>query len=458
MVKFRHLEIRTKLILLIIAAGIFCILLFCLAWTNRWNVWQLLSDSEKIHLLLKPDKDFIEKLENEAIKYDIPDSENDTERINVMKPFFDIVDKYTAIYIYGNDGRFLAKKFPEKLENSRFYSFLRIGYELADDAGEHTISLRFRNGRCRVIIKYYHSSLFFVQYLAVCLIVCIFLFFFMILSFTNRKLRSVIRLKQYILQMSTGDLDTPVPEMDHDEIGILARELDMLRTTLRDNIISEQQMHKANWELVTALSHDMRTPLTILKGYLEILRLNRNPQMQADYIERCFQKTEDIGKMMDQIFDYALVYDEAGYVNEKEDEMIHTEIPILFLIDTLNEHIDFLSLIGFKIETHYPLDLSDPTQAFAGSKMMVKRVLSNLFSNAIKYADKKATVALSLSLSDTLTVLMENSVKHECGITESTQIGLRSSRMMMEKMGGGLNMQIADGRFLAEVTFKIAAR
>lgn len=144
------------------------------------------------------------------------------------------------------------------------------------------------------------------------------MFFFIILFFTTRKLKSVIRLKQHILQMSAGDLDTPVPDMDYDEIGILARELDMLRTTLRDSIISEQQMHKANWELVTALSHDMRTPLTILMGYLEVLRLNRNPGMQADYIERCFQKTEDIGKMIDQIFDYALVYDKAGSVNEED--------------------------------------------------------------------------------------------------------------------------------------------
>ncbi len=99
MVKFRHLEIRIKLVLLIFAAGIFCVLLFCFAWTNRWNVWQFLSETDGIHLHLKPDKDFMEKLEREAVKYDVPDSENDVERIHSMKPFFDIVDRYTAIYI-----------------------------------------------------------------------------------------------------------------------------------------------------------------------------------------------------------------------------------------------------------------------------------------------------------------------------------------------------------------------
>ncbi len=68
--------------------------------------------------------------------------------------------------------------------------------------------------------------------------------------------------------------------------------------------------------------------------------------------------------------------------------------------------------------------------------MMVKRIFSNLFSNVIKYADREAAVTLSVSLSDTLTVLNGNSVKPERGISESTQIGLRSSCMRMEKMGG----------------------
>lgn len=97
---------------------------------------------------------------------------------------------------------------------------------------------------------------------------------------------------------------------------------------------------------------------------------------------------------------------------EGEDGIICEEIPILFLVETMNEHVDFL------------------------------------------HADKEAAVVLSISLLDTLIVRMEYRVKHECGIAGSTQVGLRSSRRMMEKMGGGLHMQIAGGRFLAEVFFK----
>ncbi len=162
-----------------------------------------------------------------------------------MKSFFDTADKYTAIYLYGNDNKFLAKKIPDILEKNRFYSFLKIGYELTDDTGEHKMSLPFRNGRCDVIIKYYHTSHFFIRYLTVCLVVCVFVLLYYPV-FINKKLTSVIRLKQYILQMSTGDLDTPVPHINYDEIGILARELDLLRTALRDNMISEQQLQKAN--------------------------------------------------------------------------------------------------------------------------------------------------------------------------------------------------------------------
>ena len=84
--------------------------------------------------------------------------------------------------------------------------------------------------------------------------------------------------------MSSGDLTTPVQSAGCDEIGILAIELDSLRSALRENFLHEQEVHKSNQELIAALSHDLRTPLTILKGYLEILNLNRNPDMQTEYI------------------------------------------------------------------------------------------------------------------------------------------------------------------------------
>lgn len=53
--------------------------------------------------------------------------------------------------------------------------------------------------------------------------------------------------------------------------------------------------------------------------------------------------------MIDQIFDYALIYDESGYVNRAEDEMIYTEIPISFLVNMRIAGVRFLAEVIFKI-------------------------------------------------------------------------------------------------------------
>ena len=99
----------------------------------------------------------------------------------------------------------------------------------------------------------------------------------------------VASLKDEILRMAAGNLRDSVPEMGQDEIGIIAEELDNLRTALQDTLVREKESRRANQDLITAMSHDLRTPLTILNGYLEVLRLNRNPEMHEEYLNRCLQ-------------------------------------------------------------------------------------------------------------------------------------------------------------------------
>ena len=122
-------------------------------------------------------------------------------------------------------------------------------------------------------------------------------------------MKEVDRLEQHILTMASGDLTTPVIPGSKDELGIICKRTDNLRITLHETITNEQESHQANQDLITAMSHDLRTPLTVLKGYLEILRLGKNADMQTEYLNRCIKKTEDIQEMSDRMFEYALVYE-----------------------------------------------------------------------------------------------------------------------------------------------------
>lgn len=456
-----HIKIRTKLFFLIAITGICCFSSFRFFWHQKWNIYYFLTENlpSGMQIFPVPDEDFWMKLHAEAKKYNIPDSEEDTETVNALKPFFSLADQYTAIYIYGlKDGKYRAGRYPDiTLWNEPFNTFFQFAYRWIDDDIDQVYerAVEFKNGYAYVMIYFYHSSFFFVPYGIFCLILCVSLFLAVILFFVGKKLKTVVCLEKSILQISSGDLDTPVPVSGSDEIGILASELDHLRLTLHENIQTEQNLHKSNQELIAALSHDLRTPLTILKGYLEIVRLNRNPDMQTEYVNRCLKKTEDIQELTGRMFEYALVYDAAG--TEKDLQL--TEISPDFFLESVKEHADFLQLAGFQTRLHLFGTPADSTVSFqdtsyiAADISMVKRVFNNLISNIIKYADKKEAVFISVSAGPTLTILLKNRIRNSQDCMESTQIGLQSSCRIMEQMNGTLSVWSDQEFFTAELNF-----
>lgn len=446
MTRFKNFRIRTQLSLLILITGVVCFLLHQFLWLHKWNVWEALAHNSMISLNIFPDldDDFWLTVRQEALKYNIPESEDDTEAVEAIQPFFELADDYTGIYIYGlEDGAYRAGQFPRIMDSDNFRFTFDHFYQWTNGSGEisYDFPVEFQNGYAQVSFVFYHRTRFVMPYFAFCLGTSIVLFFAVILFFISRKTKSVVLLKQQILQMSTGNLTTPFPALGQDEIGILSHELDGLRLALQETITQEQESHRANQDLIAALSHDLRTPLTILKGYLEILKLNPKPDMQGKYLEQCLRKTDEIKEMTDRIFEYALVYEDT---ETPKLSPLSTEV----LYQHLEENADFLRLIGF----HTELSLSQTeTVSFLGDTAMLKRIFSNLFSNIIKYGDKKEPVIITGSVEDKIVIVLKNTVKPEHSDACSTQIGLKSVRKMMELMDGTLDVEMSAPQFTARL-------
>ena len=448
-------KIRTKLLLLIIITGVASSLLFQGMWNCRWKVWDVLSDVGFFDdILPNADDNFWDNLFNKAADYDLPDSETDSKAIDALTPFFDeTADEYTSIYLYSlTEGKYLAGRYAQIMDSENFRVPFDITYRWTDGANEERFEMpiKFKNGYATVIVYFYHQTYFITPYFFACLICCLTLFLGSILYFVRRKMKEVNRLEQHILTMASGDLVTPVTPGSKDELGILARELDHMRITLHETITDEQESHQANQDLITAMSHDLRTPLTVLKGYLEILRLGKNADMQEEYLNRCIQKTEDIQEMSDRMFEYALVY-------EKDTQPELRGLPASTLLDHLTENADFLHLTGFQTELHMPED--EPAD-YEGDPALIKRIFNNLFSNILKYGDKKAPVVITLcqntdsNHTPKLVITLENAIKSDLADIESNRIGLKSAEKMMQLMHGELHYTQSTASFTAVLTFK----
>lgn len=446
--KISRMKIRTKLSFLMLSSAVISLLLFAFLWNNMGNVWEFLCRYPELSW---DEQALIEKLEETAKYYDVPDSEKNQEQSELIEPFFEIRDEYTGIYIYEKDGKGLyrAGAYPQIIDEMVSRNLMDLGYKLTTGSieGIDENLIEFHNGEFNVLIYSYHALKLVFPYLLFSILLSVAVFLILNLLFINRKMNQVLCLKDEILLMAAGDLKHPIPNCGEDEIGILSAELDNLRVALDENIQQEEESRKANQDLITAMSHDLRTPLTILNGYLEVLKLKRIPaSMEEDYLDRCLQKTSDIKELTDKMFEYALIFEET-------EEMNMTEISIESIREMLRENLDFLRLAGFKADAA----MEESTGIITGDETMIKRIFNNLFSNILKYGDKRNQVKLNLQVEkQQIKVTLINTVKNEKDKLDSNRIGLKSVEKMVGLHGGELYVLNEAGVYNVQVAFPVA--
>ncbi len=307
-------------------------------------------------------------------------------------------------------------------------------------------ALEFQDITGEVMIYSMHQAKIVLPYFLIALIISM-LFFSPVLIYVWNRMRYVGRLKNEILVMAEGDLEHPVTVKGKDEIGILARNLDEMRLALDDNIRREQEGKKANHDLISSVSHDLRTPMTTLYGYLEIMGQKKCPeQKREEYIARCIEKVEEIRTLSDKMFEYALVY-------ETHEQTELSEIYLGELLEELEGHQEFLRLKGYCVETEFQVEES---AKILGNHMLFRRMFNNLFSNILKYGEKGAPVAVKAALDrGSLQMVFLNERRKRMKQVESNRIGLKSVRKMTELQNGKFFMVEGEDTFAVTMEFPL---
>ena len=135
-------------------------------------------------------------------------------------------------------------------------------------------------------------------------------FFVLILWFFRRVTRRVIRLSREADAIGDGDLEAPITLQGEDELSQLAQEVDAMRHSVIARMSGERRAWEANSELITAISHDIRTPMTSLIGYLGLLNENgfQDPQRSAQFAASAYEKAMELKDLTDELFKYFLVF------------------------------------------------------------------------------------------------------------------------------------------------------
>ncbi len=462
---FPALKIRARLLLQILIGGICALLLWEFLFRNVDTVW----DSVKT---LPPFYMDIDALSEQTAAYakdlDLPDHEISIDVDNpgdaeAYLPFYELCDKYTGLSFYSVDDGLYRFGFAPRIltdpdSNAYFWraidsiSLNSVWYaieliSLRSDLYHDEFTVVFRNGAATAFVSNYRVILFGCLYLFGAAMLSAALFFGIVLHYINSRIRSILILHEEAALMASGDLSHTVPDVGQDEIGELGCGLDSLRTALLENIRQEEAARDSNRDLIAALSHDLRTPLTILNGYLEVLKLeSAAPAARGDYLGRCLQKTAEIKELTDRMFEYALVYE----VNETPE---FAELPAAFLRQCLLENLDFIRLAGFRTDIS-----SLPENAVLhGDLTMLRRIFNNLFSNILKYGDKKTAVSLCASVNDgSVCIRLSNAVRPDADDAAGNHIGLKSAQKMAALHHGTLQYDRCGELFVVSLSLPAA--
>ena len=266
-------------------------------------------------------------------------------------------------------------------------------------------------------------------------------------------------------KMSRGDLDTPVS--DRLLVGAFrefAESLNSLGGAAKLAAQKEMKSERMKTELITNVSHDIKTPLTSIINYVDLLQKPHTPEEEAQYLEVLGRKSQQLKKLIQDLTEMSKA--STGNMAVEIRRVSATEA----VTQALGEFSDKLE--GNRITPVVTSPAEDMWMMADGR--LAWRVLQNLLSNAVKYAmagtrlyvdisrqgnqvriSLKNVSALSLNIS--AEELMERFVRGDAARnTEGSGLGLNIARSLMEVQGGTLELAIDGDLFKATLSFPAA--
>ena len=204
-----------------------------------------------------------------------------------------------------------------------------------------------------------------------------------------------------IERISDGDLNTQVEVVGDDEFSSMASNLNKMVEDIRRLMDKERESERTKNELITNVAHDLRTPLTSIIGYLELLSSGPaiSQEMQKKYIDIAYVKAKRLEKLIEDLFGFTKM--NYGRISMNVGK------------------VDIVKLLGQLLEEFYPsfmdkdltyeLKSNVPSQVIMADGNLLARLFDNLINNAIKYgAEGKKVLVQVLAKDDTVMVSVTN--------------------------------------------------
>ncbi|OEH85373.1 hypothetical protein BHU72_04595 [Desulfuribacillus stibiiarsenatis] len=182
-------------------------------------------------------------------------------------------------------------------------------------------------------------------------------------------------------KVADGDFDFNINYNKNNEFGALCRSFMLMKEQLKASIVRQQQQEQLRKELVASISHDIRTPVASIKGYVEGIQdgIVKDQERLAKYLEVIHGKTEQLDRLVDDLFQFSQI--EVG----KLEIVLEKQNSRKFFSSILQQFEVELGSQGISLT----LPKEIPDVSIAVDKQRMIQVIENLIGNASRYVDKE---------------------------------------------------------------------
>ena len=210
----------------------------------------------------------------------------------------------------------------------------------------------------------------------------------------SRSMRYISRISSAMREIAEGDLNITLDVEGDDEFADMAENLNNMVEELRQLMDRERESERTKNELITNVAHDLRTPLTSIIGYLELLSgpVKLNEEMQKKYLDITYKKSKRLQKLIEDLFGFTKL--NYGKISMKVSK------------------VDIVKLLSQMLEEFYPnfmeKNLAYELQSNVTAKVitadgnLLARLFDNLINNAIKYGSEGKKIIVKVDATDTV--------------------------------------------------------
>ncbi|TDL86243.1 sensor histidine kinase [Vibrio vulnificus] len=374
-----------------------------LSWTNKTLDKKMRETALEIKKGNIKDKgDFYTSLTGSIVKFKSPESTTVGNPIYKNDLFMESIREFqTELLLNGNQKTYNSLQIIDYEKNDIKYKLLIKSIREKDGSFTYIFamaSLQPVDEAVQMVKDYYIYIIGFV-------VVLIFLASF---YYSKQIAKPLLRINDTTKKIAHLDFSERIPITSKDEIGDLSNNINILSNTLHthieqleQDIEKERKLENTRKEFISGVSHELKTPLSIMKSCISILK-DGVAEHKKDYYFQAMDK--EVDKMDMLILDMLeLAKFESGTYKMKMDT---------FYIDGVIEHIcEQLSLEIEKKELHVYKNIS-PTQVIA-NQHRIEQVIVNFITNAIRYTPKKEDIIIStIDEPNRIKICIENKGAH----------------------------------------------